>query len=58
MHLLTDLVVPDTFPYNWLVGSPGLLPTGTMSGFRCELKMPAAHVKELAVLEVSSASSW
>jgi len=44
-------------PYSWLVGKPGLLPTGTMSGFSIEVKMPAVQVKLSEVSDVFSTLS-
>ncbi len=41
-------------PYSWLVGKPGLEPTGTMSGFSLEVKIPAVQLKSPEVSDVFS----
>jgi len=44
-------------PYSWLVGKPGLEPTGTMSGFSLEVKIPAVQLKSPEVSDVFSSLS-
>ena len=50
-------LVAVQLPYNRLVGNPGLLPTGTMSGLSFDTKAPAAHVNPPEVSEVFSTFS-
>lgn len=51
-HWHAYLVLDVTLPYRGLVGNPGLDTPGTMSGFKCEVKLPGVHVKPPVVSDV------